>query len=169
MFRQNNTRNTFSGLEQEYIILKDLQTRCPSKVNDWIDMLDSDEEGNPRYPARGMPESRFNPDNEEIIRKNSLSEDVLNSTGDILAHFIESLSAQNQSILVQELMLPCLKDLEAVKAYVAAQVIGNAGDQDDEDDINIFINGEDNSDEIPQEEEHNGHNQGDTSILSKEL
>ena len=51
-------------------------------------------------------------------------------------------------------MLPCLKDLEAVKAYIAAQAIGNAGDQDDEDDVNTVINGE-----IPLEEE-NVFNQG---------
>ena len=57
-------------------------------------------------------------------------------------------------------MLPCLRDLEAVKTYVAAQAIGNAGDQDDEDDINRVINEENNSgNEIPQEEE-NIHNHG---------
>ena len=108
---QTITRNTFSGLEQEYICLKDLHSRLPSRINDWIDLLDADKEGNPIYPARGMPESRYNPDNEDIIRKNSLSEDVLNSTRDILAHFIISLSAQDQSLLVQEIMLSCLKDL----------------------------------------------------------
>ena len=139
MCHQTITRNTFSGLEQEYIILKDLHTRSPSKVNDWIDLLDADEEGNPIYPARGMPKSRYNPDNEDIIRKNSLSEDVLNSTRDILAHFIVSLSAQDQSLLVQEIMHPCLMDLQAVKAYIAAQVIGNAGDQDNENDTNTVI------------------------------
>lgn len=159
------TRNTLSGLEEKYIRLKDLHSRFPSKVNNWIDFLDTDEEGDPIYPARGMPESRYNPDNEDIARKNSLSEDVLNSTRDILAHFILSLSAQEQSLLVQEIMLPCLKDLDAVKAYVAAQAVGNAGDQDDEDDTNTIINGEHNGvgDEIPQEDENNGLNQGDVT------
>ena len=74
------------------------------------------------YPARGMPESRYNPDNEDIIRKNSHTEDFLNSTKDILAHFIVSLSTQDQSLLVQEIMLSCLKDLEAVKAYIACSI-----------------------------------------------
>ena len=62
-------------------------------------------------------------------------------------------------------MLPCLKDLDAVKAYVAAQAIGKAGDQDNEDDINTAINGEDNGagNEIPQEEENNVLNQGDVN------
>ena len=69
---QTITSNTFSGLEEEYIRLKDLHLRFPSKVNDWIDLLDTDEEGNPIYQARGIPESRYNPDNEDIARKNSL-------------------------------------------------------------------------------------------------
>ena len=60
-------------------------------------------------------------------------------------------------------MLPCLKDLEAVKAYVAAHVIGNAFDQDNEDDVNTVINGENNGgDKIPQEEE-NILNQGNAT------
>ena len=108
MSHQTITRNTFSGLEEEYIRLKDLHSRFPSKVNDWIDLLDTDKEGEPIYPERGMAVSKYNPDNEDIVRKNSLSEDVLNSTRDILAHFIVSLSAQEQSLLVQEIMLPCL-------------------------------------------------------------
>ena len=71
MSQQTITRNTFSRLEQEYIHLKDLHSRFPSKVNDWIDLLDTDKEGDHIYPARGMPESRYNPDNEDIARKNS--------------------------------------------------------------------------------------------------
>jgi len=89
---QNMTRNTFFGFEQEYMCLKDLQSRLPSRINGWIDILDAEEEGNPIYPTRGMPKSRYHPDNEDIIRKHSLSEDVLNFTRDILAHFIVSLS-----------------------------------------------------------------------------
>ena len=71
MSRQTITRNTFSGLEEEYICLKDLHSRFPSKVNDWIDLLDTDKEGNPIYPARGMFESRYNSDNKDIAKKNS--------------------------------------------------------------------------------------------------
>ena len=59
-------------------------------------------------------------------------------------------------------MLPCLKNLETVKAYVAAQVICNAGGQDDEDDIHTVKDGENNAGkEVPQEEEII-LNQGDT-------
>lgn len=61
-------------------------------------------------------------------------------------------------------MLPCLKELEAVKAHVSAQAIGNAGDQDNEDDTNTVINGENKGDdEVPQVEDNNVLNQGDIS------
>ena len=37
-----------------------------SKVNDLIKLLDTDKEGNPIYPAGGMPRSLYNPDNKNI-------------------------------------------------------------------------------------------------------
>ena len=148
------TRNNFSDLEEEYIRLKEVHSRFPSKVNNWSDLLDTDKEGDPIYPERGMPESRYNPDNEDIARKASLIE-VLKYTKDALAHFIISLPADEQINIVQETMLPLLKNLDA-------QSICNAGDQDDEDDMNTVVNGEDNGagEEIPQEEENNILNQG---------
>ena len=74
------------------------------------------------------------------------------------------MSVEDHYIFVQEINIPCLKNLEAVKAYVAAQVIGNAGGQDDEDDICTVIEGENNAgNEIPQVEE-NILNQGDNLL-----
>ena len=76
-----------------------------------------------------------------------------------------SLTAQEQALLVKEIILPCIKDIDPGKAYVAAQAIDNAGDQDDEDDTNTLLHGEDNGagNEIPQEEENNVLNQGDVN------
>ena len=90
---QTISRNNFSNLEKEYVGLKEVHSRFISKVDGEIELLDSDEEGNPTYQARGMPESRYNPDNEDITRKTSLIEEVLTSTEDVLAHFIVSLPA----------------------------------------------------------------------------
>ena len=87
-----------------------------------------------------MPESRFNPVNEDIARKTSLLEEVLISTRNALARFIISLSAPEQIYMVQEAILPCLKNLDTIKAVFAANTIGNAGDQDNEDDTNTVIN-----------------------------
>ena len=133
------TKNLFSRLEQEHICLKELHIRIPSRINDWTELLDTNQEGKPIYPERGEGESRYRPDNEEIIRENSLSEDVLNSTRYKLVHFITTRSAEDHTILVQEINLPYMKNLEATKAYIAAQVIGNPGDQGDEDDVRIAI------------------------------
>ena len=139
----------------EHLCLKELHIRIPSRIKDWAELLDTNQEGEPIYPEASQGESRYRPDNQEIIRENSLSEDVLNSSRDKLAHFISSLSAENHSFLVREITLPCLKNLEAIKAYNAAQVIGNPGDQGDEDDVHTVIEGHKNAGtEIPQGREN---------------
>ena len=109
-----------------------------------------------------MPKSRYNPDNEDIARKTSQLEEVLTSTIDALVHFIMSLLAPEKTYMAQEARIPLLKNLDAIKAYVAAKSVSKVGDQDEEDDMNTIINGEDNGDgeEIPQEEENNNLNQG---------
>ena len=127
-------------MEQEHLCLKELHIRIPSRINNWTELLDTNQEGKPIYPEAGQGESRYRPDNQEIIRENSLSEDVLNSSRDKLAHFIASLSAEDHSLLVGEITLPCLKNLEAIKAYVG-----------DEDGICTIIEGQINAgNKIPQ-------------------
>ena len=118
-------RINFSRLEDEYICLKEIHSTFLSKVDHWIKLLDTDEEGNLIYQARGMPESKYNPDNEYIVRKASQIEEVFNSTRAALALFIMSLPAPEQIFMVQEAILPCLKNLDAIKA---AHSIANAGD-----------------------------------------
>ena len=57
--------------------------------------------------------------------------------------------------MVDKINLPCLKNLEAIKAYEAAQVIGNPDDQGDEDDIHTVIEEKNNANnQIPQAEEN---------------
>ena len=92
------TKNSFSRLEQEHICLKELHTRIPSRINDWTDLMDTYQEGEPLYPAWGEGDSRYRPDNKKIMRDNSLLEDVLNSIRDKQAHFIASLSAEDHSL-----------------------------------------------------------------------
>ena len=88
----------FSNLEEEYIYLKEVHSSFLSKVDHWIKLLDTDEEGNPIYLERGMPKSKYNPDNEDIARKTSLIEEVFTSTIDALAHFKVSLPASEQIV-----------------------------------------------------------------------
>ena len=115
-----------------------------------------------------MPESRYNPVNKDIARKTSLMEEVLISTRNALAHFIISLSAPEQIYMVQEAILPCLKNLDTIKAVFAANNIGNAGDQDDEEETKTIVNAGDNGgQEVPQDGENNSHNkEGDNPVPS---
>ena len=53
----------FSNFEEEYIYLKEVHSSFFSKVDHWTKLLDTDKEGNPICPARGMPESKYNPGN----------------------------------------------------------------------------------------------------------
>ena len=71
---QTITRINISGLEDDYAHLKDIHSRFNFKADDWIELLDTDEEGDPIYPAAGMPESRYNPDNKDVAKKISLME-----------------------------------------------------------------------------------------------
>ena len=65
-----------------------------------------------------------------------------------------SLPADEQIAMVQQVLLPLFKNLDVVKAYIAAQSVNNAGDQDNEDDVHTVIDGENNAgNEVPQEEE----------------
>ena len=86
-------RINFSRLEDEYICLKEIHSMFNSKVKDLIMLLDTDEEGNPKYPARGTPESKYNPDNQDFVIKAFQIEGIFNSTRATLAHFIVSLPA----------------------------------------------------------------------------
>ena len=99
-------RINFSKFQDEYIDLNEIHSMFNSKMKDLIMLLDTDEEGNPIYPARGMPESRYNPDNEDIVRKASQIEEVFNSTRAALAH----LPAPEQIYMVQEARFPLLKN-----------------------------------------------------------
>ena len=131
---QTISRINFSELEEEYSHLKEVHSRFLSKVEDWTELLETNEDGEPEYPQRGMPESRYSPDNEELTRKASLIEEVLISTRETLLKFIVSLPAPEQILLVQEAILPFLRNLDVIKAHFAERVVGDAEDQEEEEE-----------------------------------
>ena len=47
MTQRTITKNSFSRLEQEHICLKELHIRIPSRIDDWTDLLDTNQEGEP--------------------------------------------------------------------------------------------------------------------------
>ena len=105
--------------------------RFNSKRENWIKLLGTNEDGEPTYPQRGMPESRYNPDNQDLARRTSDIEDILTSARQALANFITSLPAHEQRYIVQEAILPFHKNLEDIKAYCDAQVIDNGQNIED--------------------------------------
>merc|ERR1711989_52547 len=128
---QTILRINFSQLEEGYTRVKEIHDRFTSKREDWIKLLVTNEDGEPTYPQRGMPESRYNPDNQDLARKTSDLEDILTSARNALANFITSLPAHKQIYIVQEAILPFHKNLEAIKAYCDAQAIDNGQDTED--------------------------------------
>ena len=118
--RHTILRINFSQLEEGYVSVKGLHDRFTSRIDDWIELLETNEDGEPTYPQRGMPESRYNPDNQDLARKTSQLEEILTSARDALANFVISLPAHEQIYIVQEAILPFHKNLEAIKAYCNA-------------------------------------------------
>ena len=151
---QTILRINFSQLEEGYVRVKGLHDRFTSRIDDWIELLETNEDGEPTYPQRGMPESRYNPDNQDLARKTSQLEEILTSTRDALANFVISLPAHEQIYIVQEAILPFLKNLDAIKVYCARNLIGNCDDQEREDDENTIVNGgEEAAGENPEDQE----------------
>ena len=123
--RCHQTITNFNELENIYIHIRDIHSRFNAKIDDWTELLDKNEEGKPIYPERGMPESRYAPDNEDINRKTTIMEEVLTLTRDALIEFMVSLPAPEQVLLAQEASLPFLKDLEVIKNHIAAKATGD--------------------------------------------
>ena len=115
---QLNWSINFSGLQEHYIHLKEIYNKFYFKMIDLDILLNPDNEGNPEYTARRTPESNYNLTNKDIVRKISQVEEVLDSTRDALIHFIVSLPAAEQVLMVQQATIPWLKDLDIIKAYV---------------------------------------------------
>ena len=87
-------------MEFNFLGVREIFSRFSSKVNDWTELWDVDKEGDPLYPRRGMPESRYNPEGEDLSKKTSHIEDVLISTRDVLAWLIVSLPAPDQVFMI---------------------------------------------------------------------
>ena len=54
--RQTILRINFSQLEEGYARVKEIHDRFTSRIEDWIKLLGTNEDGEPTYPQRGMLE-----------------------------------------------------------------------------------------------------------------
>ena len=102
------SRHNYNEVENSYSRVKELHSAFYAKVEDWTELLEEDENGDPIYPERGMPESRYAPNNEDLKRKTTTMEEILDYTADALIEFMISLPAPLQA----ELELGSHKNLE---------------------------------------------------------
>ena len=94
-------RINFSQIEEGYVQVKGLHDRFTSRIDDWIELLGTNEDGEPTYPQRGMPELRYDTDNQDLARKASQLEEILTSKRDALSNFVISLPVHEQPYIVQ--------------------------------------------------------------------
>ena len=149
-------RINFSQIEEGYIRVKGLHDRFTSRIDDWIELLEVNDDGEPTFPERGNPGARYNPDNQELAMKDSQLEDIFTSARDALSNFVISLPAHEQPLIVQEFTLPFLKNLEAIRSYCVRNPTGNPEGQEEEDDTETVVNGSNNNaaEENPEDQEH---------------
>ena len=69
--RQAVLRINFSQIEEGYIQVKGLHDRFTTRIDDWIEILEVNEDGEPIFPAIGNPGARYNPGNQELTMKDS--------------------------------------------------------------------------------------------------
>ena len=75
-------------MEDLYIALMDLDSRLSLRINDWEELLDSDESGNPIYADKGMSEYWYSPEAEDFLRKTKIMEEVLSHCQETLKKFL---------------------------------------------------------------------------------
>ena len=128
MCNQSLSRFNFSRMEDLYIGLIELNTTLRLKVNDWEELLETHESGEPVYPARGMPEYLYSPEAKDFARKTKSMEEILSLSQDTLMKFLMSLSPADQRIVSLEAKTAFLKNPQAWEA--AYRVL----DQEEEDE-----------------------------------
>ena len=102
--RQAVLRINFSQLEEGYIRVKGLHDRFTTRIDDWIELLEVNEDGEPIFPERGNPGARYNPDNQELSMKDSQLEDIFTFARDALSNFVISLPAHELPFLFRNLL-----------------------------------------------------------------
>ena len=121
------SRHNYNEVENSYSWVKELHSAFYAKVEDWTELLEEDENGDPIYPERGMPESRYAPDNKDLKRKTTILEEILDHTADALIEFMVSLPAPLQVLLAEEASLPFLKNLDVIKKHLLLNIRRDRG------------------------------------------
>ena len=118
---QSLIRFNFQDLEDAYIATTNLNSRLNSRINDWADLLDTNEDGDPIYPDQGVPGYCYSPEAEDFLRKTRIMEEVLSFSEEVMIRFLISLPAPLQLRLWQEARCIFLKDPEALRIHYGDQ------------------------------------------------
>ena len=78
------------------------------KIDDWTNLLETDNQGDLVYPNREIPELGYVPESEDITRRTSKMDEVLTTTQDMLISF-------NHLILLE---ITCHNDKDSGQAHV---------------------------------------------------
>ena len=100
-----------------------------SRIKDWADLLETDEDGDTIYPNQGVSGYRYSPDGQEFSRKTRIVEEVLSFSQEVMMMFLMSLPAREQLILSQEARSSFLKNPEALRCHYGNQ------DQEQEEEV----------------------------------
>ena len=82
--RQILTRFNFQDLEDAHITTIDLYSRLNSRIEDWADLFEIDEDGDTIYPNQGVSGYHYSPDGQEFSRKTRIVENILSSSQEVI-------------------------------------------------------------------------------------
>ena len=71
------TRFNFKELDNIYITTTNLYSRLNSRIDDWADLLESNEDRDPIYPDKGVPEYCYSPELKDFSKKTKVMAKVL--------------------------------------------------------------------------------------------
>ena len=76
LINRNISVVNFSIIEENYRNLHNVNSDLNSRILDWEDLLQTDEEGNPIYLDRGQPELCYSPGTEDFSNKTKVDHDL---------------------------------------------------------------------------------------------
>ena len=106
---------------RKHVSIRDVKLRLISNILNKSELLKTDNQGEPIYPNRGMPKSRYFPESNGLTRKTLLLEEVFTTTQGMLIMFLISLSTCKQIIMSQEAQLVFLKNIDVLKSHLSAR------------------------------------------------
>ena len=96
------TQFNFQDLEDTHITTINLYSRLNSRIEDWADLLETNEEGDTVYPDQGVSGYCYSPEGREFSRKTRIVEEVLSFSQEVMMTFLMSMPACEQLIISQK-------------------------------------------------------------------